>query len=301
MDARPNLTPHLLLTLCVLFWAGNAIVGKLASGHIPPFTLSFWRWAFALLIILPFGAASVSRQREFYRKNFRQLCLLALLSVTAYNTLQYWALNWTTAINVGVISASMPMMIILLTGITGSERASLPQLLGVLLATVGVLWVIARADLRLLLELEVNFGDALMLAAVVSWAVYSVMLRRLPPGVDPIGLLTVLIFLGLIGIGPFYGWELAAGERPVIDRQTVLIVAYVSIFASVLAYVFWNYGVRAGGANLAGFFVNLTPVFVAIMAVVFLDESLSSYHLVGIGLVFAGIYLATVVGHRRGI
>lgn len=288
-----SLPPHALLILCVFFWAGNAIVGKVASGHIPAFTLSFWRWVLALIIILPFGFRSVRRQWKFYGKNWKFLLVIAFLSVTIYNTFQYWALNWTSAINVGIISASLPIIILLLTTLTGHEKPNPYQYGGAVLAAVGVLYVISRADIEVLLNLSVNVGDGLILVAVLGWAFYSVLLRRLPADIEQVGLLTVLIALGIAGIVPFYAWDLIHNRTFVLNRSAVLILGYVSIFPSVLAYVFWNRAVHAGGANLAGLFVNLIPVFVALLAIIFLGERLAVYHLVGIGLIFAGIYVAT--------
>ncbi len=291
--------PHVLLTLCVFFWAGNAIVGKIASGHIPPFTLSFWRWVIALIIILPFGFRAVCRQWKFYRNNWKYLLVIAFLSVTIYNTFQYWALNWTSAINVGIISASLPIIILLLTTLTGHEKSNAYQYSGALLAAVGVLYVISGADIETLIDLSVNVGDGLILVAVLGWAVYSVLLRRLPADIDQVGLLTMLIVLGIAGIIPFYAWDLTHGKTFVLDRDAVLMLGYVSIFPSVLAYVFWNRAVHAGGANLAGLFVNLVPVFVAVLAIIFLGERLALFHLVGISFIFAGIYIATRLASRR--
>ncbi len=292
------LPPHVLLILCVFFWAGNAIVGKIASGHIPAFTLSFWRWAIALIIILPFGYRSVFRQWQFYRTNWKYLLVIAFLSVTVYNTFQYWALNWTSAINVGIISASLPIIILLLTTLTGHDKPNAYQFSGAFLAVVGVLYVISHGDIEVLLNLGVNVGDGLILVAVLGWAVYSVLLKRLPDDINQVGLLTVLIVLGVTGIIPFYTWDLMHGNTFVLDRTAIIILGYVSIFPSVLSYVFWNRAVHAGGANLAGLFVNLTPVFVAVLAIIFLGERLASYHLVGVSLIFAGIYVATRLANR---
>ncbi len=298
MEFFRRVPPHVLLILCVFFWAGNAIAGKIATGHIPAFTLSFWRWVLALLIVLPLGFRAVQRQLGLYRRHWKLMCVLAFLSVTVYNTLQYWALNWTSALNVGIVSASLPVMILLMTTSMGHERANLFQYVGVVVATCGVLVVIGRADPLVLMNLDINLGDGLILVAVIGWAIYSTLLRRLPQGVDPLGLLTVQILLGLVGIVPFYGWDLMHGRGFELTPAVALILLYVSVFASVLAYVFWNQAVRMGGANLAGIFVNLHPLFVAAMAIMFLDERLRGFHLLGLTLIFGGIYTATVLARR---
>ena len=295
-----NVIPtYVYLTLCVLFWAGNAIVGKMASGHIPAFTLSFWRWIIAFVIILPFGFRAVIREWHFFRSNWKFLCVIAFLSVTIYNTFQYWALNWTSAINVGIVSACLPFLILLLTAIAGHEKINRFQWGGTALAFLGVIYVISRADIDVLVNFRVNLGDGLILIAVIGWAIYSVLLKRVPAHINQLGLLTVLIFLGIFGIIPFYAWDVIQGKTFALTFANALILVYVSVFASVLAYVFWNHAVNVGGANLAGIFVNLIPGFIALMAVLFLGERLETFHIIGIGLIFIGIYIATISARHR--
>ncbi len=294
-----SVPPQLWLTLCVFFWSGNAVVGKAASEHMPAFSLSFWRWVVALAFILPFGYPRIVRQWSFYRSNWRFLFFIAFLSVALYNTFQYWALNWTSAINVGIISASLPIMILLMSTVIGHEKPNRYQYTGSIVATAGVLYVISRSDLQVLLNLSVNFGDGLILLAVIGWAVYSILLKRVPPDIEQVGLLTALIVLGILGIVPFYAWDLVQGKTFEVNAITLSFILYVSLFPSLLAYVFWNHAVSVGGANLAGIFVNLLPVFVTLLAIVFLGEHLAVFHVLGIGLIFLGIYVATGVAHRH--
>ena len=292
-----TLPPWFLLTLCAAFWAGNAIVGKAVSEHIPAFTLSFWRWVLALVIILPFAWSAVLRQRRFYLRHWPFLWLISLLSITLFNTFLYWSLNWTSAINTGVVCASLPIFILLLNAWTGDEKTFPRQYAGATLGIAGVLWVISQGEPAALTGLDVNRGDGLILLAVISWAVYSVLLKRLPAGIDPLGLLTVMIAFGLTGIAPFYVWDLVHHRYPVMDDTTLATMLFVAIFPSLLAYVFWQRGVARGGANLAGMFVNLIPLFVALMAVLLLGEILALHHAVGLALIFAGIRIA---GRPRG-
>ncbi len=282
----------LLLTACTAFWAGNVVVGKAAAAYLPPFSLSFWRWALALAVILPFGWEPLCVQRRWYARHWRFVLLLALLSVAGYNTLQYWALNWTSAINVGVVTAILPIVIFLLTWSLRQERASGYQLGGVILSVLGVGIVVCQGDLAVLLETRLNLGDGLIFIAVLSWALYSVLLRQLPARLNSVGLLTALIVLGLLGMLPLLAWDLAHGRAFPLDANAARILLYVGIFPSVLAFWFWNRAVEMGGANLAGVFNNLIPIFTTALAVGFLDEDLRGFHVMGIALIFAGIYLA---------
>ncbi len=280
----------MLLTLCAMFWAGNTVVGKLAASSMPAFSLSFWRWVVALLCILPFGWRALVAERHWYASHWRLVFLLALLSVALYNTFQYWALHWTSAINVGVITASLPIAIFALTRLLRQEQATGHQFLGVVVSIMGIVLVICRGDLSVLVETRLNIGDGLILLAVVSWAVYSVLLPRLPADLNPVGLLTAMILLGLVAMIPFLGWDLVHGRGFEVNATTGAILLYVGTCPSVLAFLFWNQAVKIGGANLAGVFNNFIPVFA--LAVVFLGESLRGFHVLGISLIFAGIYLA---------
>ena len=284
----------LLLTMCTAFWAGNTVVGKVAAGYVPPFSLSFWRWVVALAVILPFGWRALALERRWYMRHWRFVFLLALLSVACYNTFQYWALNWTSAINVGVITAILPILIFSLTWFLGHERATGYQVAGVVVSVLGVGVVVCRGDLTILVQLQFSIGDGLILIAVSSWAVYSVLLKKLPSTLNSVGLLTALILFGLIGMLPLLVWDIAHGQYFKLDTNTGIILLYVGIFPSVLAFLFWNRAVEIGGANLAGVLNNLIPIFATALAVVFLGEELHSFHVLGIGLIFVGIYLATL-------
>ena len=292
-------SPPVLLALTTLFWGGNAVVGKIAVDHLSGIELSFWRWVIAFLILLPFAYRAALKDIAFYKANFGMIFILAFLSVSVYNTFQYLALQWTMAINVGVVAASMPLMVFLMTWMMGQERTGSYQKMGAILALVGVMIIISRGDIGILTSLKVNPGDLLMLAAVFSFALYSVLLKRMSPDVDKLGLLLVLIFLGIVGIFPFYLWDISDGARLELNTTTVLILCYVGIFPSILSYFFWNKAVALGGANQAGMFCNLISVYASVLAVIFLDETLSVFHLIGMATIFIGIFLSTAVKTKR--
>lgn len=287
--------PAVLLVLTTLFWGGNAVVGKFALNYMSGIELSFWRWVLAFLILLPFAWRACLRDLAYYRRHLGLLLLLALLSVSLYNSLQYLALQFTTAINVGVVSATMPLEVFLLTWLLGQERANWLQKWGLLLALVGVCWVVSRGDLQVLTGMQLNPGDLLMLTAVFGFAIYSVLMKKLPPELDKLGLLLLLIFIGIFGILPFYVWDISGRETFSLNRDTVLILAYVAIFPSLLSYYFWNKAVLLGGANQAGLYTNLISVFASLLAVVFLGETFRVYHVIGMAAIFIAILLSTYV------
>lgn len=287
--------PAVLLVLTTLFWGGNAVVGKFALNYMSGIELSFWRWVLAFLILLPFAWRACLRDLAYYRRHLGLLLLLALLSVSLYNSLQYLALQFTTAINVGVVSATMPLEVFLLTWLLGQERANWLQKWGLLLALVGVCWVVSRGDLQVLTGMQLNPGDLLMLTAVFGFAIYSVLMKKLPPELDKLGLLLLLIFIGIFGILPFYVWDISGRETFSLNRDTVLILAYVAIFPSLLSYYFWNKAVLLGGANQAGLYTNLISVFASLLAVVFLGETFRAYHVIGMAAIFLAILLSTYV------
>ena len=290
-------SPYVLLTLATFFWAGNTVLGKAATPLIPAFSLSFWRWVIAFCVILPFGIRAVRRDRAFYGEHWKYVMMLGFLSVTAYNTFLYWALNWTSAINVSVVCATMPLVIFLLSWIVGGQKAQAYQIIGVLLAVFGVLVVISKGDIGILLNREVNYGDILVLTSVICFGLYSVELKKFQPDVDRVGLLTVFIFFGLIGIIPFYAWDIYQGHFFSVDTRVLWIFLYVGIFPSVLAFFCWNKAVESGGAHIAGMFFNLIPVFSSILAVFLLNEVFTLFHLAGMVLIFAGICLFTFYEH----
>jgi drug/metabolite transporter (DMT)-like permease len=290
------LSPYLLMILPPLFWAGNAVVGRAAVGELPPIALAFWRWLFAFLLLLPIGVPRILAQKALVRRQWKLLCLLAVSSVTAYNTFLYIALTTTTAINATLVSAAIPVAIVGLSWAWTGERVSMRQGAGILLSLAGVLLVIARGEVQALLSLSLHVGDLWALAAVGSWAVFSVLLRRHPTGLDAFALLTVQVGLGLVFLSPLYLIELASGARMILTPRSLGLIAYVAIFPSAVAYGFWNRGVAELGASIAGQYTNLIPVFTAVLAALLLGESFHWFHSAGLVLIFGGIWLATRAG-----
>lgn len=280
-----------LLSMTALFWAGNSIVGRAARELVPPAALSFWRWTFALALLLPLAWPHLKRDWPALRQHWPVMAILGALGIGAFNTLLYSGLQTTTALNSMLIQSAQPALILMLGGLVMRDRTSARQVAGVLVSLAGVLIVIARGDLALLLALRLNAGDAIIAFAVLLWALYSVLLRKRPP-VHPLSFLAASIMVGLVVITPVYLMELASGRRIVPETGSALAIAYVSIFPSFLAYLFFNRGVELIGSAATAQFMNVMPLMGAGLAMLFLGETLHLFHVAGLALVLAGIWVA---------
>jgi drug/metabolite transporter (DMT)-like permease len=256
--------------------------------------MSFWRWVIALAILLPFGLPGVLRQRAVIRQHWRSILALATFSVGAFNSLLYLAAMTTSAINIALINATIPIMVALLAWLLLGDRTRPLQALGIGLAIIGIITVVARGDLSVLTGLQAQPGDLLMVLAVSSWGLFSVLLRRQAVPLPPLTFLTVQIATGAAVIFPFYLTDLvfiSGGFE--LNRSTALPMMYFAIFPGILAYGFWNHGVHRIGPAKAAIFMYLTPVFASVLAGIFLGERLGPPHLIGGGLILAGLLLAT--------
>ena len=288
---KPN--PYLLLVLCVLFWSGNFVLARAMSQEIPPVALSFWRWAVATLVILPWALGPLRRNWPLLRQHLARMLLLAALGVAGFNTLVYLGLQHTTAINGLLLQSSLPLQIIILNAVLFRHPTSALELGSVFLSLAGVLLILAAGDLTRLLQGGWNPGDLWILSAVLVWALYSTLLRLRPPGLDPLAFLGFTMLTGTLLILPLWLWELSTGVSPEMTANSLLTVAYVAIFPSVLSYLFWNRGVAEIGANRAGHFIHLNPVFGSLLAVGLLGETFAWYHAVGALLVAIAIWISS--------
>ena len=299
------LTPRiaLLMTLPPLLWAGNAIVGRLTVGSVPPLTLNFLRWALAALLLVPLAWRALREPAQILAR-WPHLLALGLLGVGTYNSLQYLALVTSTPINVTLIAASMPVWMLLIGALRYGEHPARRQIAGAVLSIAGVLLVIARGSLETLAAVRFVRGDFYILAAIVAWAFYSWLLARPPasmqapqrPGWNWAEFLFVQMLFGLMGSGVASGFELALGDAPIAwNGWVVAALVYVAVGPSIIAYRCWGLGVATGGPTLAAFFSNLTPLFAAVMSAAVLGEVPRWYHGAAFVLIVAGI----VVSSRR--
>ena len=293
-------SPYLLLVLTTLFWSGNFVLGRAVHTVFTPFTLSFWRWAVALVILAPFVWSSLREQGSLVRRHGPILLLFSVLGVVNFNIFVYIGLQSTTATNALIMLSVTPVLIVALSFLLLRQTVTGWQTLGILISLAGVLVIVGRGDVGTLLARQFNPGDLWVLAAVTSWALYSVCLRWRPAGLKPLNFQTMTILIGLVILTPLYGWDLARGHFIAVNAATVGSILYLALFPSILAYVFWNRAVAELGANRTGQFLHLMPVFGAVLSMIFLGERLYGFHAAGIALIALGIWLATVYGRHLG-
>ena len=286
---------YLLLSLTSLFWAGNIVLGRGVHEHIPPLALAWTRWCFATLVLAPFALSHLKRDWPIIRANLPILLFLGVLGVGAFNTLSYTGLNHTTALNALVLQSSGPILIVLACLIIFGDWISLRQGLGIATSLAGVLFIIARGDFMALADIELNSGDLLLLAAIVLWGLYTACLRKRPP-IHWLSFTAVTFAIGVLVNAPFFAWEHMSVRQMQLDTQTIAAIAYVSIFPSVLSYIFFNRGVELIGANRAGVCLHLVPLFGAILAIALLGEEPRGTHFIGIALILTGVTLAARKG-----
>jgi drug/metabolite transporter (DMT)-like permease len=283
-----------LLLAPPLFWAGNAVVARALVGEFPPLALSFARWALALLLILPFAMGGLRGAWPRLRGQWPLLMGISALGVGCYNSLQYLALQTSTAVNATLIGASGPIMTLLVGAAFFGSPVRRPQWIGAALSMVGVLIVIARGDLMKLATLQLDRGDIIMLVATLTWSVYTWLLRTRRPNLPATPFLTLQMALGALMILPFAILEfLWTGQAAAPTASNLGALTYVALLPSLVAYFCWDRGVARAGAVLPMYFVNLTPVFAGLLSYFFLGEAIGLHHLIGGLLIIAGIHLAS--------
>jgi len=297
-EAVARLNPYLLLTLTPFFWSFNWIVGRALASDIPPMAMTFLRWFFALLILAPFALPQVRHDWPIVRRNWRVLAFLGVIGVGSHNALAYAGLNYTTATNGVILNSFIPVMIVTLSWVFLRERLSAVQALGVAISLAGVLAILSQGSVAALAAFRLNGGDLLVILSMAIWAVYTICLRWRPAGLSMLTFLFVLACVGDLAVLPLAAAEFAWGRRMEVTPANIAALVSVALFSSVLAYIFWNQGVEAVGANVAGLFVHLMPVFGVVLAWVFLGEKLALYHLAGIALILAGITITSRAGRR---
>lgn len=287
----------LVLTLPPLLWAGNAVFARLLVGQVPPLALSLARWVIALAIFLPFTWSALRTHSAALRAQWKDVALIGVLGVGCYNSFQYVAVQTSTAVNVTLIAASTPVFVLATGALFFGEPTRRAQWIGACVSLAGVLAVLARGDPANLLALSFVPGDLIMLAANLTWTLYTWLLRTRRPRLPFAPFLAAQMAFGVIAIAPFTIAESALGAAPIHWSPTVVaVMLYVALLPSIVAYAVWDHGVARVGAVIPVYFANLTPVAAGILSTLVLGELPRGYHLAGLLLIVAGIHLAS----RRG-
>ena len=287
-------TAYIFLILATLFWSGNFIVGKAASlFEIPPFTLNFYRWIFAWLILAPFTLKEIFQKKNYIINNIKLILILGVTSITVFNSIVYYSLNFTQVISGVLMISTIPVMIIFFCWVFKIEKTNFYQILGVFFSLMGVVVIVTNANISKLLNLNFNKGDLWMVVAMFSWAMYSALLRKKKFKLSQISLLQTIISAGLILLLPAYLIEMALGYKVDIHLPFILTLTYVVLFPGLASFFFWIKGISIIGSNRSGIFLHLMPIFSTIMAMFIFKEKFMIFHLIGAILIITGIILSS--------
>lgn len=288
-----NMKYYFFLTLTVLFWSANFVLGRFVSADINAMELSFFRWFFVFLILLPYIIFNFKRLVNIFAQNYFLYILFGVLGVSCYNTFVYFGLDYISATNALLINSSTPIFIIVLSFFILKTKISILQIFGVLLSTIGVLFLILKGSFEAFLNLEFSYYDLWIILACIAWALYSIYLKYKPKDIKPLDFLSIIVVIGtfvLYLVKVIFGFEFE--YLFLEDNSLFYILIYMAIFPSILSFYFWNISTVELGANKAGQFTHLMPLFGATLAYIFLNEKLLLYHLVGFILIMLGIYLS---------
>ena len=293
MKNQSNFLAYIFLLLTVTFWAGNFVVGKFASLYeVPPFSLNFYRWFFAWLILAPFTIPEIIKKKDYIISNYKLFIVLGVTSITIFNSIVYYSLNFTQVISGVLMISTIPVMIMFFSSILKIEKTNIFQVIGVILSFLGVIIIITKANFEILKNLNFNKGDITMVIAMLSWALYSTLLKKQKYEISQLSLLQVVMSFGLIFLIPIYFIEYQLGFRITLEKPFILILSYVVLLPGLASFILWIKGISIIGANRSGVFLHLMPIMSAIMAMIIFNEKFMFYHMLGACFIITGILLS---------
>ena len=288
-----NYLAYILLILATLFWSGNFIIGKFATlFQIPPLTLNFFRWGLVWLILMPFTFKEISKKMNHVKENWILISILGILSISTFNSVVYFSLNYTQVINAVLMLAAIPAVVMFLSSLLKIEKTNLFQLIGLFLSIIGILVIISNADIQKILSLNFNKGDLSMLLCIFSWSLYSTLLKKKKLPFSQFSLIQLMVTVGLIFLIPQYYYEHSVGLELNPGKVFYIILFYVVLFPAIAAYYCWNKAIGLIGPNRSSMFIQLMPLFSALMAIVIFNEKFQMYHFIGAGFIILAIYLS---------
>ncbi len=276
-----------------MFWSGNFIVGKFATlFEIPPLTLNFLRWVVVWLILIPFTFTEIIKKIEYIKKNWLIISFMGIITISTFNSVVYFALNFTQVINAVLMLAAIPAVVIILSSILNVEKTNAFQLIGLFLSILGVGTIISNADINKIISLSFNKGDLWMLVCVLSWSIYSTLLKKKKFEFSQFTFIQLMVTVGLIFLVPQYLYEQSIGLELNMNKAFFIILIYVVIFPAIAAYYCWQKAIELIGPNRSAMFIQLMPLFSAIMAILIFKEKFQFYHFIGAAFIISGIYLS---------
>ena len=288
-----NTKAYTMLILATLFWAGNFTIGKFAyTENVPPYSLAFFRWILVWIILLPFTFKEIPKIKTEVKNNLSLFFILGFTSVGIFSAFTYNALNYTQVINASLFNTAIPVSIILVCFLLKIEKTNIFQISGLIVSVLGILAIITRLDLDILLTLNFNKGDIYMLIAIISWGIYSAFLKKKTINISLLSLVQVVCTFGLIFLLPAFLFELFQGKTIEVNTNLFYILLYIAIFPSIGSYYCWAGAVSIIGANRAGIFLSLIPLFSTIFAMVFFNEKFLFFHFIGSVLIILGLFLS---------
>ena len=288
-----NTKAYIMLVLATLFWAGNFTIGKFAyTENVPPYSLAFLRWILVWVILIPFTFKEISKIKTEVKNNLSLFFILGFTSVGIFSAFTYNALNYTQVINASLFNTAIPVSIILVCFLLKIEKTNIFQISGLIVSVLGILAIITRLDLNILLTLNFNKGDIYMVIAIISWGIYSAFLKKKTFDISLLSLVHVVCTFGLIILLPAFLFELTQGKTTEVNSNLIFILLYIAIFPSIGSYYCWAGAVAIIGANRAGIFLSLIPLFSTIFAMIFFNEKFLFFHFIGSVLIILGLFLS---------
>jgi len=282
---------YIFALLATILWSGNFIVARDMRDIVDPYSLSFYRWFLATIILLPFAIVPLIKKMAIVKRHFIYLSIVSILGVSLFNTLIYIASHTSSALNLSIISITFPIIVILISRVIFKEYIGLNKFIGILIVLIGVLLLITKGDISVLLNISFNIGDLWVLLAAISFAVYSILLRYKPKTLSMITFQLISFILGTMYLLPLYLIEF---DTRIINEPTInntISILYIAVCSSLLAFIFWNKAIELLGATKAGMIYYTLPIFTGSLAFIFLNETISYVHLLSILLIFMGIYI----------
>lgn len=294
LDGTNKKYGFLMLILANMIWGGNFVIGRIGVDYFPPLLFSLMRWIIAFLLLTPFMVKKLKRDWNIIWEHKRILLLLAVTGVAGYNTIIYFALQYTTSINASVVNSTTPLFIAILAIFILREKLLAHQAAGILLSVFGILYIISKGSIEMFLSWKINAGDLYVLAAVIMWASYSVIGKKYSNVLPVLTSFYASSFIGILLLVPLSLIEYLVMEKtPVFTLTSAGILLYVGFLASIMAFLSWNFGVSLIGAAKAGVFLNLLPIFAIIFALCFTEEKLYLYQIIGGGIVTLGVVISS--------